>query len=105
MSRIEDIYRRCLETVAPRENARMRQVMGRATPKDKEINFEDQTYEVLKAMGEATLQDLSHKTKLQPKEVHSHLMRLSRRGMVYSDDVGLSHAPRIWCLKKSHGDG
>jgi len=105
MSRIEDIYRRCLETVAPRENARMRLVMGRATPKDKEINFEDQTYEVLKAMGEATLQDLSHKTKLQSKEVYSHLMRLSRRGLVYSDDLGLSHAPRIWCLKKSHDDG
>lgn len=105
MTKIEDIYRRCLETVAPRENARMRLVMGRPTQQDKEINFEDKTYEVLKAMGEATLEDLSRKTKMRPKEVYSHLMRLNRRGLVYSDDAGLSHAPRIWCLKKSPDGG
>lgn len=105
MSKAEIIYRACLEKVAPMENARMRMVMGRPTQRDKEVNFEDQTYEVLKAMGEATLEDLSRKTKMRPKEVYSHLMRLNRRGLVYSDDAGLSHAPRIWCLKKSPDGG
>lgn len=105
MSKAEIIYRACLEKVAPMENARMRQVMGRTTRKDNEIKPEDATLEVLRRMGEATIDDLAHKTKLQKKAIYSHLMRLSRRGLVYSDDLGLSHSPRIWCLKKSLDGG
>jgi len=100
MPDIQDIYRKCLQTVAPVENMRMRQNMGRSSAEDRAQTMDIAVIEMLNRMGEATVDDLSHKLKMKRAAVIGHLNRLLRHEEVMAERPGDHRMPTIWKVRK-----
>ena len=97
----EELYRKCLETVAPAENVRLRRAMGKRPIADKEFELEEQILEALENFGEATSEDIANKLGLQKRAAHAHLQALNKRGLLDVDRNNGTDVPLIWSLKKS----
>lgn len=91
----EIIYRNKMRKLAREENKKMRQVMG-YNVSTSDVRHSP-IYECLQDMGEATINDISVRTGLKKKEVHSHLMKLHKLDM--AKHKIRSRLPTVWMLK------
>ena len=99
MQQIEILYRQCLQTVAPLENTRMRQVMGRNTASDNSREMELKVLDALQKMGEATVNDLAYRLKIKQNGIRDCLNGLYKRGEILKDNPDRWEM-MIWSLKK-----
>lgn len=89
----EDLYRRCLEAVAPMENARMRKKSSayvNTTEDDDEIDSargrQNQIIDAVKQLKIATCYDISLLTKINHRSVQSAIGDLCRKNQLVRID-------------------
>ena len=96
----QEIYRQCLAKVAPVENMRMRQRMGRATAEDTNQETTQDVLKMLAALGEATVDDLAYKMKMKRTAVMGHVSTLLSNDEITADRPCGHKLPAILSVKK-----